>query len=370
MGIIDFVKGGVRELAIARPDIHKNDIIYKHPDQTIPMKAQLTVDADEIALFFRDGKFMGQFGPGRHTMDSGNIPFLGQLVDKFTGGNVFLAEVFFVSTREMTSVKFGGPIGKVRDAQSGLPVAMMIHGTFSSKVSDPAKLVIGMAGMQRHEGNSFLNWFRQQVLKTIKDHVAELCVKEKWPLLDVTSGAYTEEIEQQALVGVRRHVDDYGIEIIRFGDFHIAMGRDDEQRLNKFYEKASYINMAGGMQGYQQFAQAEMMMNAGEGMAKGGGGGGGGALAGAGLGMGMGMAGMMMNNMSAQQQQQPPQVQTPPSQMGTNQVTCGSCKATVNPGKFCAECGKELAAGPKFCTGCGQPIAGKFCGNCGTAAPA
>src|SRR5690606_39265406 len=48
MGIIDFVKGGVKELAIARPDEAKGDIVYKHPDQTIPMKAQLTVDSDEL----------------------------------------------------------------------------------------------------------------------------------------------------------------------------------------------------------------------------------------------------------------------------------------------------------------------------------
>ena len=85
--------------------------------------------------------------------------------------------------------------------------------------------------------------------------------------------------------------------------------------------------------------------------------------------MGMGMAGMMMNQQQQWQQQQQPQmpVQTPPSQMQAGQATCGNCKATVPPGKFCAECGKELAVGPKFCTNCGQPVTGKFCGNCGTA---
>lgn len=374
MGIIDFVKGGVKELAIARPDEFKNHIVYKHPDQTIPMKAQLTVEADELALFFRDGKLVGQLGPGRHTLDSSNIPFLGQLVDKFTGGNLWIAEVYFVTVREMTAVKFGGQIGKVRDAQSGLLVQMMIHGTFSARVIDPARLVIGLVGLQKTEGNAFLQWFRQLVLKTIKDDIAELCVKKKWPLTDVTSGAYTEEIEKEAVVGCREHVDGYGLEIVRFGDFHIAMGEKDEDRLNKFYERASYINMTGGLGGYQQLAQAEMMMNAGEGMAKGGdgGGGGGGALAGAGLGMGMAMASQMMNNQyGAQQGQQQPQPQTPPTQMGANMVTCGSCSAQVSPGKFCAECGKPLAAaGPKFCTGCGAQLAGKFCGECGTPAPA
>ncbi|MCP4449484.1 MAG: SPFH domain-containing protein [Myxococcales bacterium] len=374
MGIFSFVKDGVNELAIARPDACKGDIIYKHPDQTIPMKAQLTVDADELALFFRDGKFMGQFPAGRHTLDTGNIPFLGQLVDKFTGGNVFIAEVFWVNTREMTSIKFGGQIGKVRDAQSGLLASLMVHGTFSARVIDPPKLVLGMVGMQKSEGNAFLQWFRQQVLKTIKDDIAELCVKKKWPLTDVTSGAYTEEIELEAIDGIRTHVESYGVEIVRFGDFHIAMSEKDEERLNNFYEKASYINMAGGLQGYQQMAQADMMVSAGEGMAKGGGTGGG-MMEGAGLGMGMAMAGQMANsfqNPGGQQQQgqQAPEPNTPPSGMNANMVTCGGCNANVPQGKFCAECGNTLAvAGPKFCSNCGIAAEGKFCSGCGTPAP-
>jgi membrane protease subunit (stomatin/prohibitin family) len=372
MGIMDFVKGGVRELAIARPDEAKGDIIYKHPDQTIPMKAQLTVDADEIAMFFKDGVLVGSFGPGRHTLDAQNIPFLGQLIDKFTGGNVFLAEVFFVNTREMTDVKFGGPIGKVRDVQSGLLVHMMVHGTFSARVLDPPRLVIGLVGMRKGEGNQFLQWFRDQVLKVIKDDIAELCVKKKWPLPDVASGAYTEEIEVEALAGIRPHVEGYGLEVVRFGNFHIALGEQDEQKLNQFYERAGYINMTGGLSGYQQFAQAEMMMKAGEGMAKGGGdggGGAGGALAGAGLGLGLGMASQMMGNVQQGRGAQAGNPQTPATTIGT--ITCPACSQSVAPGKFCPECGKPLpAAGPRFCTGCGQPMTGKFCAECGTAAPA
>lgn len=64
MGLMDFVKGGVRELAIARPDSAKGMLVYKHPDPTIPNKAQLTVGTDEVALFFKDGQFVGQIGPG------------------------------------------------------------------------------------------------------------------------------------------------------------------------------------------------------------------------------------------------------------------------------------------------------------------
>jgi membrane protease subunit (stomatin/prohibitin family) len=376
--VFSFIKSGVQELAIARPEESKGSAIYKHPDKTIPMKAQLTVQADELALFFKDGAYVGQFPPGRHTLDTDVIPFLGQIIDRFTGGDVFRAEVYFVNTREMAGLKFGGPVGRLRDPLSGLLAQLMVHGTYSLKVIDPRTLVISLVGMGRDEDNKFFDWFRQQVTKTLKDDIATLIVKKKWPLTDVTSGAYTEELETEALQGVRRHVEEYGIEVMRFGDFHIAMNKEDEERLNKFFKDASYIQMAGGMQGYQQFAQANMMMNAGEGMKKGGGDGGaaGGALAGAGIGLGFGMAGHMMNqgmfghgHAHAPPGYAPPQHNAPPTGMsgsGQNTMTCGSCNAQVPPGKFCAQCGGQLAApGPKFCPNCGTQAAGKFCGNCG-----
>ena len=47
MGVFDFVKQGVQEMMIARPDHLKNLIVYKHPDQNVPLYSQLTVDSDE-----------------------------------------------------------------------------------------------------------------------------------------------------------------------------------------------------------------------------------------------------------------------------------------------------------------------------------
>jgi membrane protease subunit (stomatin/prohibitin family) len=299
MGIIDFIKGGVKELAIARPDAAKDFWVYKHPDQTIPMKAQLTVDSDEVALFFKDGKFIGSFSAGRHTLDASNIPFLGQLVDKFTGGNVFICEVFFVNTREMPSIKFGTSIGDVPDPQTKLRVRLMVHGEFSAKVIDPTKFVIGLVGQRATDNDAFLGWFKSQFQKTIKDGIAELIVKQDWPMMKVTSGAYTDEIEAATLAAVRKNIESYGVEIIRMGDFTISMDNADKERLDKLVERAAYINMTGGMAGYQQLAQAEMMMGAAEGMKKGGDAGG--AMQGAGIGLGFAMAGQMGNMMGGAQ---------------------------------------------------------------------
>jgi membrane protease subunit (stomatin/prohibitin family) len=302
MGLFDSIKGEAKRNFIARADEAKGDIVYKYPEKNIRMLTQLTVDADEIALFVKDGKVEGKLGHGRHTLDSKNIPFLSRLLEGFTGGNLFITEVFFVSTREHTGVKFGGPIGDVRDPETGLGIGTMVYGDFSIRVTEPEKLVVGLVGMGRASNEDFLGWFKSQVLKVTKDRIAELLVKKRWALLDVTSGAYTEEIETEVIGGVKPHVDTYGLTVVRLGNFHVSIKEEDEATLKKFSKDVAYSKMAGG---FQQYAQGQAMLGASEGMAKGGGGGSDGAMAGMGMGMGMGMAQMFMNNNNQQRQGQP-----------------------------------------------------------------
>ncbi len=374
MGLVDWFKHGVQEMMVARPDDAKSQVVWKHPDPTIPMKSQLTVEADEVAVFFRDGKVVATLEPGRHTLDSSNLPFLSNLVDSFTGGNVFITEVFFVSKREHTGVKFGGRIGHVQDPKSGVPVETMVHGQFSFRVTDPETLITGLVGMGRAESYTVRSWLKEQVLKVIRDRTAELLVKQKWPLLDVTSGAYTEEIEKDVIVGVTDHVDDYGIQIVRLGNFVIDIDDEDADNLKGLYTDAAYLKTVGGVDAYQRFASGKAMMGAGEGMAKGGGGGGGdgsgggggggGVLAGAGLGVGFGLAQMLVQDRKGGEVLAP----------AAPGVVCGACHNSVPPGKFCSHCGTEMTAdkasresAPAFCTSCGSSMGpdAAFCGQCG-----
>lgn len=368
MGVIDWFKRGTQEMMVARPDGTKAQIVWKHPDRTVPMKAQLTVDADEQAVFFRDGKVVEIMEAGRYTLDSANLPFLSNLVDSFTGGNVFQSEIFFVNVREHPGIKFGGRIGHVEDPKSGVPVETMVHGQFSFRVTDARQLIVGLVGMGRAESFMVKSWMKEQVLKVMRDNIAELIVKQKWPLLDVTSGAYTEEIEASALAAMGKHVTDYGIEIVRFGNFVIGIDDEDGDNLKDLYRDAAYLKTVGGVDGYQRFAAGKAMMGAGEGMAKGGGEGGGdgggvagGLLGGAGLGVGLGMAQMLVRDNQGGERLAP----------AAPGVTCGSCGASVPPGKFCSSCGHALLEkkpeGGTFCTSCGEAMAvdAKFCGSCG-----
>src|SRR4051812_24052170 len=58
----------VRRNFITRPDFARTALVYKHDDHNIRKGTELTVAADETALFFRDGRIQGTLGPGRHTL--------------------------------------------------------------------------------------------------------------------------------------------------------------------------------------------------------------------------------------------------------------------------------------------------------------
>jgi membrane protease subunit (stomatin/prohibitin family) len=315
MGIFD----GLRNVAnsakqeagrnfIARPDEAKDAIIWKHPERNVRMLTQLTVMADEVCLFVKDGVVQGKLGAGRHNLDTNNVPFLSALLEKVTGGNLFIAELFFVSLREFASIKFGGPIGDVRDPETGLGIGTMVYGDFSMKVTEPEKLILGLTGLGRTSNDDFVGWFKNQTLKVTRDRIAELIVKKQWPLLNVTSGAYTEEIETEVMGGLAPHTASYGVTVVRFGNFTISIKPEDEATLKKLSKDVAYSRLAGG---FQQYAQGQAMLGAAEGMAKGGGegSGSGNAMGGMGMGMGFGMAQMFMNQ--NQNQAQAPKAAAP-----------------------------------------------------------
>jgi len=402
MGIMDFVKSGVREMVIARPDSAKQFIVYKHPEQTIPKWSQLTIDADEAAVFFRDGSLVGVLrtaGVGqRHTLDTGNIPFLSNLVDSVTGGNIFLTDLYFVTMRPIRDTKFGGALQAMKDPELEITVSPRIFGSFVWRIAEPEKFIVNYLGMGESPSNDRVeSYIVTKFMNAVKKTVPTFVIRQK---IEVQAlGAYHDELGQMFLQKCD-DLSDIGVQFLSLGDFSINFSDDEMKRIQAAQDKYADIkakkrakdDLTGG--NYMGYAAAEAMIGAGQGMAKGGGeGGGGGGMmqGGLGLGMGMGMAQMYQQQMGQggypQQGGYPPQQGgypggpppqgyppqgAPPAAAAGGLVHCGACGKSVAPGKFCAECGGSLAPVPKACAACGTvaPPGGKFCANCGTGIPA
>src|SRR5713101_1591460 len=138
MGIFSNLRGEF----IVRPDEYKASILFKWPNTKIRNRTQLTVEQDELAVFFRDGKVNGVIQPGVSTLDSIRIPFLGNLIDAATGGKYFKTELYFVSTREFPNLPFGGMVDNVVDPETGLAIGLRVFGEYSLKVAEPQSLIV------------------------------------------------------------------------------------------------------------------------------------------------------------------------------------------------------------------------------------
>ena len=264
----------------------------------------------------RDGTVRGILQPGVSTLDSSEIPFLGDLVDSLTGGNYFKTELYFVSTREFPNLPFGGMVDNVIDPETQLGVGLRVFGDYSLKVTAPDKLIVNLAGTRDLLSNDQItDWMRDQLLKVFRQAVVGHITAQAWPILGIA--ARNAEIEDEVIEGAGTALAGYGLQVARMGNFVISIKPDDESALKKYRRDVQYTKLAGS---FQAAAAGEAVEGIGEGAAKGGGAGGA-AVIGAGLNLGAGLV----------------------AASGSVQVRCASC-GTMNAttSRFCSSCGHAL----------------------------
>ncbi len=374
-----FGKGGdLNRQFIARPDSAKEDILYKWPDLTIRKFTQVTVEPDETAIFIKEGKVAGTLPQGRSTLDGALIPFLGDIVDWASGGNMYRAELYFIGTREFVNLPFGGPIDNIEDPETGLAVGLRVFGDYALSVINPGALILTLVGTRQASNDLVTDWAREQILKTLRTSVVRKLTAEKWPVLGIAGR--TADIEAALLADVQTALTPYGLKITRLGNVTISLKPEDEQTLKGLRKDSAYTRLAGG---FREYGVGAALKGIGEGAARrrnsngaaalgvgmglggivGGIGippsGGGGALGGgaalrpgpAGGAGGPGAAGMAAAGAPDRLVRELPGTERPPG------------------AKFCASCSTALAPTAAHCTQCGATAApgAKFCGNCGTA---
>ena len=379
---------------IAVPDDRKGQIVFKWPDITIRRYTRAIVNADEMAMFVNTGQVVQTMGPGRHQIDANELPGLGMIIDAVSGGNAYRAELYFVGTREYTGFKFGGRVDDVQDPRTGLVVTLRVFGDYALRVADPVRLVTNLTStVDVTDNERIAGWVSDQLLKVLRTHVTTQIIRNGWPILGLM--AYSAEIEQATIEAGNGQLVAYGVQLTRMGNFDVNLSPEDEQQLKQLAKDTSYSQLAGG---FQNYAQGEMALGAGQGMAQGGG-----AVDGAFLGAGFGLASAMgaqqVANQQAQQTaarqaaaqqgmppygpgaqgggapygqgaplQQPPQQQPAPAPPAAGPV-CASCQAPNPAGaRFCMGCGQPLAPAVQHCTECGTelPAGAHFCSGCGT----
>jgi len=285
-----------------------DEIVHRFPEEGIAdlrIGSQIIVRESQRVVFFRDGKALDTFGPGRHTIVTANIPKVIDFIGKaFNDRTPFTAEVYYVSTKEFADRKWGTPQPIiVRNPGMGLGVALLQgFGSYSFSIADPVQFVTQIVGAQAsYRMSDIENRVRNMLLSKLQDVLGETAAKNSVVQLI----GLTEELG--AAVRAKAQ-DDFAAIGMTLKSFYIGNLKPSEKSAEEL-RAMGMLDMAT----YTQLQAADAMRDAAQNQS-------GGAGLTAGIGAGMGIGNIM------------------------NQALAGGMNATTNAGAGAAASGVSAGA--------------------------
>jgi membrane protease subunit (stomatin/prohibitin family) len=285
MGILDFLTGEFIDV-IHWTDDTRDTMVWRFERQGHAIKygAKLTVREGQAAVFVHEGQLADVFTPGLYMLETNNMPILTTLNHWDHGfRSPFKSEIYFVNTTRFNDLKWGtkNPI-MLRDPEFG-PMRLRAFGTYSVRVSDPAKFLTEIVGT---DGEFTMDEISYQIRNIIVQEFSRVIASSGIPALDMA--ANTADLGKLIASAISPIVGEYGLTIPEFYIENISLPAAVEEAL----DKRSSMGIAGDLGKFTQYSAAEAMTAAASNP-----GGSGGMGAGLGAGMGMAMATQMANQM-------------------------------------------------------------------------
>ncbi|MCK5098051.1 MAG: SPFH domain-containing protein, partial [Desulfobacteraceae bacterium] len=340
------------------------EIVQRIPESgsgEIKLGAQMIVRENQTGIFFYNGKAVHVFGPGRHTLKTGNIPILNKIMAIPWGlSSPLRAEAYFINMKVFVNLKWGtrDPVA-FKDSELGL-IRLRAFGIFNVRVIQPLLFVNALIGtMSAFTTANIEEYLGQVIVSRLNDFMGE----NLDTILNLP-GKYDEWAEglQERLI---KDFSKFGLGLTSLYINSIT----PPQEVQKMMDDKSKMGLFDDMNKLMQLKAASAMEKAAENP----------GTAGQGMGMGLGfmMPGMISNMFDTKvpgksapapnTQQCPDCKQTVPGDAGF----CPYCGHQIMVLEQCQSCGKNISLNAKFCPKCGTKVErkekqqSKFCSNCG-----
>ena len=237
MAVIDVVKMDFAPGVFAR----------KFPGQELSAKTQLIVSESQEAVFIKEGKAYGPFGPGRYKLDSRNYPILTPLIKIFTKDSPFTAEVWFIQRAFKLDVKWGtaGAI-QVEDPKYHIMLPVRGFGQYGIRIVDSTKFLVKLVGtLPAFTEKTLSDYFRGVIVTRVKDLIGEYMIDKQVSVLQLAARLtdISKEIERQ----VSEEYEEFGVRIVKFNVNSISTDENDPavKKLREALAKKAEMDIIG-----------------------------------------------------------------------------------------------------------------------------
>ena len=234
--------------------------VWKHPIENFNYGSQLIVHESQEAVLFVSGEALDTFGPGRHTLDTQNVPVLKSIYSLPTEPQTpFHCEVYFINKAVQMGLKWGTD-SRVRfiDPVTGIPLDIGASGEMNLQVSDARRLLIKLVGTTGGLASKDIlcattdtdgtvhrtlkSYFRAPLMTEIKAYLASAIKMMNINIFEIDSklGILSEALRER----VSARFEEYGLSVTEFFVTNVVLPEDDRNfREIKELISAAYIGV-------------------------------------------------------------------------------------------------------------------------------
>ncbi len=313
------------------------ELVHRIPEKgsgEIKYGAQFIVRDSQAGILFYKGKACDVFGPGRHTLKTGNIPILTKILSiPWAMTSPLRAEAYIANMKLFPNLKWGTrePVA-FKDSELGL-IRLRAYGIFNIQIVQPVLFINTMVGtMGRYTTEEISDYLKRVIVSRFNDYLGA-----NLDSLFSLPGTY-DSLSQGLQEVLRKDLGHFGIALTDLYVTSITPPPEVQQAIDDKGRLSILKDLDGLMKMKAAMAMEKAAENQGD--------------AGAGVGMGMGfMMPAMFANMLSQ---------------GANSGRVGSS----GPPAICPDCGQPISSDARFCPHCGhQQVIFSQCENCGKNLP-
>ncbi|MBA7624579.1 hypothetical protein ES703_31988 [subsurface metagenome] len=221
-------------------------LVWRYPGEQLRLGSQLVVNQSQEAVFVKRGEALDVFGPGTHTLSTGNLPLLHRLVNlPFGGDTPFTAEVWFVNKTVRRGLKWGTktPI-PIIDSVYNYPVNVRAYGRWGLRITDSRSFVTQIVGTLKMTDTARIEeHFIGEIDQKFSDAMAEFFEKQKTSVFQ--ANAQLNELSTFTGSAISREFGRYGIEIVNFNIERISIPKEEMEKFQEVLGKPMESDQVG-----------------------------------------------------------------------------------------------------------------------------